>query len=100
LDNYSSQNYHTLKTNNFAIRFLYEHIYNKEFDKIDIGKEKTGIKDILTELDWKLIVKTMEDNNINPNVQLMIKMMYETGLRVNELVNIKHKNFFTENNYA
>ena len=42
----------------------------------------------------------MEDNNINPNVQLMIKIMYETGLRVNELVNIKHKNVHTEYKYA
>ena len=42
----------------------------------------------------------MEDNKINPNVQLMIKLMYGTGLRVNELVNIKHKNVHTEYNYA
>lgn len=26
--------------------------------------------------------------------------MYRTGLRVNELVNVKHKNIFLEYNYA
>jgi site-specific recombinase XerD len=42
----------------------------------------------------------MKDNNINDNIQLMIRLMYKTGLRVNELVNIKHKNVHTEFKYA
>lgn len=42
----------------------------------------------------------MDLNKINTNIQLMVKLMYRTGLRVNELVNMKHKNVYTENNYA
>jgi len=87
----------TINVNLNALKFLLEEILNKKFiSKIKYSKTPRSLPLFLTK---KEIINLI--NNIkNEKHKLMIKVIYGAGLRVNELVNLKVKDFDFENNYG
>jgi len=80
----NNQNSSTVAKDLFAIKFFFENILNQ---KINIPKPKRNktIPDILTIEE----VRKMLDVTENTKHKLIIKLLYGTGLRVSEIVNLK-----------
>ena len=87
----------TINVNLNALKFLLEEILNKRFiSRIKYSKTPKSLPLFLTK---KEIINLI--NNIkNEKHKLMIKLIYGTGLRVNELVNLKVDDLNFENNYG
>jgi integrase/recombinase XerD len=80
----NKQNSSTVAKDLFAIKFFFENILKQ---KIDIPKPKRNktIPDILTVKEIRDLIKITK----NPKHRLIIKLLYGTGLRVSEIVNLK-----------
>jgi len=80
-----------------SIKFLMENILGKRlFYNIKYSKVPKRLPTVLTKEEVKRLVECIA----NKKHRLMIKMMYSAGLRVNELVNLKVKDFEFEKNYG
>ena len=87
----------TINVNLNALKFLLEEILNKKFiSKIKYSKIPKTFPVFLS----KEEVLSLFSNIKNEKHKLMIKLLYGSGLRVNELVNLKVKDLNFENNYG
>ena len=68
-----------------SIKFLYKEILGKEFSKVKIPKKERMLPEVLT----KEEVRKMIEGADNLKSRLIISMLYSSGLRVSELVNLK-----------
>ena len=75
-----------------ALLFFYSEILNKKFD-IKTPKIPKKIPTVLT----KEEIKKMIDLTKNKKHRLLIKLLYSTGMRLNECVNLKVKDLELEN---
>lgn len=80
----NKQNPSTVAKDLFAIKFFFENILNQ---KVEIPKPKRNrtIPDILTTGE----IKKMIDSTKNIKHKLILKLLYGTGLRVSEIINLK-----------
>ncbi len=87
----------TINVNLTAIKFLFEEILNKKLTvKIKFSKTPKTLPVFLTKDEVVNLLSKIENNKHN----LMIKLIYGAGLRVNELVNLKINDLNFENNYG
>ena len=79
----------------------YLSFYDKDnlVKKIKLKKLKIKIREIPTQNEIKEFIKKIPENNLrNLREKTMIIVLYCTGLRVNELANIKKSNFYSNKN--
>lgn len=81
------QNPSSVAKDSFAIKFFFEKVLNEKIDLPSIKRNKT-IPDILTIEEIKKLIESA--NNIKH--KLIIKLLYGTGLRVSEIINLKKEN--------
>lgn len=68
-----------------SLKFFYVEVLGKEFGKIKIPKKERRLPEVLT----KEEVKKMINNTDNVKSRLIVSLLYSSGLRVSELVNLK-----------
>ena len=77
-----------------AIKFFFVEIINKDFSKIKIPKKDRKLPEVLTKEEVKNLINSCETKKS----KLMISLLYSSGLRVSELVNLKPEDLsFKEN---
>jgi site-specific recombinase XerD len=87
----------TINVNLNALGFLVKNVLNKNFMiKVKYSKVPKKIPVVLTKDEVIRLISCIQ----NKEHQLMIKLMYGAGLRVSELVSLKHVNIEFENNFA
>ena len=87
----------TINVNLNALKFLFEEILNKKLTiKIKYSKIPKTLPIFLTKEEIIKLINAIKNNKH----KLMVKLMYSSGLRVSELVNLKVKDFDFENNYG
>jgi len=85
----------TLNVYNNALKFFFEQCLGKKM-KLDIkySKKPKNLPVVLTQEETKLLIDSIE----NENHKLMIQLLYSSGMRVSELINLKVKD--VEGNYG
>jgi len=68
-----------------SIKFFFKEILGKEFSNVKMPKKDNRLPEVLS----KEEVKKMIDSADNQKSRLIISLLYSTGLRVSELVNLK-----------
>jgi site-specific recombinase XerD len=68
-----------------ALKFFYSEILGKEMGNIKVPKKDKALPEVLT----KEEVKKLIDSTDNVKSRLIISLLYSSGLRVSELVNLK-----------
>ncbi len=68
-----------------ALKFFYKEILKKDFASVKIPKKDKKLPEVLT----KEEVKRLIDSADNRKSKLIISLLYSSGLRVSELVNLK-----------
>ncbi len=68
-----------------SLKFFFVEVLGKEFGKIKMPKKERRLPEVLT----KEEVKNLIDTSDNLKSRLIISMLYSSGLRVSELVNLK-----------
>ncbi|MEJ2268082.1 MAG: tyrosine-type recombinase/integrase [Nanoarchaeota archaeon] len=93
LEKLSKQNPSTVAKDLFAIKFFFENILKQN---VEIPKPKRNkvIPNILSIKD----IKKMFNSTNNPKHKLILKLLYGTGLRVSEIVNLKKSEINFEEN--
>ena len=77
-----------------ALKFFYVEILEKEFGKIKMPKKEKRLPEVLTKEEVRKII----DNTDNVKSRLIISLLYSSGLRVSEIVNLKVEDLnFNEN---
>ncbi|MBU0459181.1 MAG: tyrosine-type recombinase/integrase [Nanoarchaeota archaeon] len=87
----------TINVNLNAIKFFYEKVLGK---KLTINIAQARIRKRLPTFLTQDETKRLLDSIKNPKHQLMIKLLYATGMRVSELINLKIKDFEFNDNYG
>ncbi len=80
------QNPSSVAKDYFAIKFFFEKVLNEKVNLPPIKRHKT-LPDILTIKEIKQLIETSN----NPKHKLIIKILYGTGLRVSEIINLKKR---------
>ena len=68
-----------------ALKFFYKEVLKKEFTNVRIPKKDRKLPQILS----KEEIKALINNADNEKSRLMISLLYSSGLRVSELINMK-----------
>lgn len=86
-----------MNTYHMAIRFLFENVLNKKM-WIDIKYSKTPkrLPEVLSKEETRRLIDAIK----NQKHQLMICLLYSTGMRVSELINLKVKDLELDKNYG
>ncbi len=82
---YDSKAKNTIMLALAALKFFYSEILKKDLSNIKIPKKERKLPEVLTKDEVKKLIESAD----NKKSQLMIKMLYSSGLRVSELVNLK-----------
>lgn len=80
------QNPSTVAKDLFAIKFFFENVLKQSVD-IPVPKRNKTLPNILSLGELKMMIRV----TMNPKHKLIIKLLYGTGLRVSEIVNLKIK---------
>ena len=83
LNRLDKQNPSTVAKDLFAIKFFFENVLKQNVD-IPVPKRNKTLPNILSLSELKRIIKVVT----NPKHKLIIKLLYGTGLRVSEIVNL------------
>ena len=87
----------TMNTYHMEIRFLFENVLNKKM-WIDIKCSKTPkrLPEVLSKEETRKLIDAIK----NQKHQLMICLLYSTGMRVSELINLKIKDLELDKSYG
>jgi len=87
----------TMNLYHMAIKFLFEDVLDKRMRiNIRYSKTPTKIPVVLSKEEIKDLFKAIK----NPKHMLMIQLMYSSGLRVSELINLKINDLETDKGYG
>lgn len=77
----------TIRQIRASIDFMMLNLFNKRLDKINVPspKKKKQLPKVLSKEEIRFLIK----NTNNPKHKLIIKMLYSTGIRLSELINLK-----------
>jgi integrase/recombinase XerD len=77
-----------------SLRFFYQEVLKRSFTDIKMPKKQNTLPEVLTKDEVKILINSTD----NRKSELMLSLLYSTGLRVSELVNLKKENLnFNEN---
>ncbi len=82
---FDSKSKNTIMLAAAALKFYYIEILGKEFSKVKMPKKDNRLPEVLS----KEEVRSLIDATDNQKSRLIVSMLYSTGLRVSELVNLK-----------
>ncbi|MCH7567817.1 MAG: tyrosine-type recombinase/integrase [Nanoarchaeota archaeon] len=82
---FESKSKNTIMLAAAALKFFYIEILDKEFGKIKIPKKDMILPEVLTKEEVKKLIDSAETKKS----RLIISLLYSSGLRVSELVNLK-----------
>ena len=83
---YSDKSRSYMRSAYFALKFFHENVLNQKFDeKIPLAKNKGKLPVVLN----KEEVNKMVESTLNLKHRLVLMFLYYTGVRVNEIVNLK-----------
>lgn len=68
-----------------ALKFYYTEVLKKDFEQIKMPKKDKPLPEVLNKEEVKKLIETAD----NLKSKLIISLLYSTGLRVSELVNLK-----------
>jgi site-specific recombinase XerD len=84
----------TIRLASAAISFYEKEILKKEPENVAIPKKQSKIPTVLT----KSQIKKMIDATHNQKHKLIVELLYSSGLRLQELINLKYEHIDFENN--
>ena len=83
---YSDKSKSYMRSAYFALKFFHENVLNQKFDeKIPLAKNKGKLPIVLN----KDEISKMFESTVNLKHRLVLMVLYYTGIRVNEIVNLK-----------
>ena len=82
---FDSKSKNTIMLAAASLKFFYSKVLKKDFSSVEMPKKDKKLPEVLT----KEEVKTLIDSADNKKSRLIISLLYSTGLRVSELVNLK-----------
>jgi site-specific recombinase XerD len=83
----------TLRTMFFAIQFFYENCLNKSLKaKVPLAKKQKKLPEVLNQKEIQKLLETPH----NPKHRLIIYLLYYSGLRLSELINLRWENLDLE----
>jgi len=82
---FDSKSKNTIMLASASLKFFFIEILGKEFSKVKIPKKERKLPEVLT----KEEVRKLIDSADNIKSRLIISLLYSSGLRVSELVNLK-----------
>jgi len=68
-----------------SLKFFYQEILKKDFAQIKIPKKEKRLPEVLTKEEVKRLIESTD----NEKTRLIVSMLYSSGLRVSEIVNLK-----------
>ena len=71
-----------------SIKFFFQEILNKEISKIKIPKKDRQLPEVLSKEEVKILIDSAETKKS----RLIMSLLYSSGLRVSEVVNLKPEN--------
>ena len=87
----------TYNVNLNALKFFFEEVLHKKLTfKVRFSKTPKRLPEFLTKEEIQLLIIAIK----NPKHRLMVELMYGTGVRVSELVNLRIKDFDFEHNFG
>ena len=84
-DLFDSKSKNTVMLAAASLKFFFKEILGKEFANLKMPKKDSKLPEVLTKEEVKKII----DSADNQKSRLIVSMLYSTGLRVSELVNLK-----------
>lgn len=91
---YETKSKNTIMLAAAALKFFYKEILKKSFESVRVPKKDNRLPEVLTKQE---VVKLI-DSADNLKSRLMISMLYSSGLRVSEIVNLKVSDIDIQNN--
>ena len=91
---FESKSKNTIMLAAAALKFFYKEILAKNFENVRVPKKDKRLPEVLT----KQEVLKLIDSADNLKSKLMISMLYSSGLRVSEIVNLKVSDIDIDNN--
>ena len=82
---FDSKSKNTIMLAHAALKFLFTEVLKKEFGDIKIPKKDKKLPEVLTKDEVKNLINSAD----NEKSRLIISLLYSSGLRVSELVNLK-----------
>ena len=83
---YSDKSRSSIRNVYFALKFFYENVLRRKFDEtIPLAKNKAKLPIVLS----KEEVNSMIEATLNLKHRLVLMFLYYTGIRLNEIVNLK-----------
>ena len=77
-----------------AIKFFFTEVLKKQLTNIKLPKQDKRLPDVLTKEEVKVLIDTADTTKS----RLMLSLLYSSGLRVSELVNLKSQDIRFEEN--
>jgi len=85
---YDSKSKNTIMLAAAALKFFFIEIIKKEFSQIRVPKKEKRLPEVLTKDEVRNLIKACD----NIKSRLIVSLLYSSGLRVSELVNLKVNN--------
>ena len=82
---FDSKSKNTIMLAAASLRFFYNQILKKDFGDIRVPKKERKLPEVLTKVEIKSLIESAD----NIKSRLIISLLYSSGLRVSELVNLK-----------
>ena len=84
-DIFDSKSRNTVMLAAASLKFFFKEILRKDFSNVKMPKKDNRLPEVLTKEEIKKMIESAD----NQKSKLIISMLYSTGLRVSELVNLK-----------
>ncbi len=82
---FESKSRNTIMLAGAALKFFYQEILKKDFSAVKMPKKENRLPEVLTKDEVKKLLGTADTQKS----RLMLSLLYSSGLRVSELVNLK-----------
>jgi len=82
---FDSKSKNTIMLAAASLKFFYVEILKKKFEQIKMPKKDNRLPEVLSKEEVKKLIESTDNNKS----RLIVSMLYSTGLRVSELVNLK-----------
>jgi len=79
-----------------ALKFFFKEVLKKDFENVRVPKKDKKLPEVLSKQEVLRLIESAD----NAKTKLMISMLYSSGLRVSELVNLKVSDLDLQNNTA
>ena len=87
---YVNKSHSTLRSVYFALQFFYKNVLKQEFtEELPLGKKSGHLPQVLN----KEEIKSLFDATLNLKHRFLLMTLYYTGIRLNEVVNLRWEDF-------